>query len=55
MIIEFCCKSNCPVVKTDLFYVMLGDENGPEGITTWSKDQFRDFVEAAKEGKFDSI
>jgi hypothetical protein len=33
----------------------LGDKEGPEGITTWTKNQFADFVEAAKDGKFDEI
>ena len=57
MIIEFCCKEKCPVIEytenTDL--VLLGDANGPEGITTWTKEQFADFINAAKEGKFDNV
>ena len=35
--------------------IVLGDAKGPEGITTWSKNQFKDFIEAAKDGKFDEI
>jgi len=35
--------------------IVLGDKNGPEGITTWTKSQFKDFVEAAKNGKFDKV
>jgi hypothetical protein len=34
---------------------VLGDVNGPEGITTWTKNNFKDFVEAAKSGKFDDV
>lgn len=56
-IIEFCCKSKCPVIEytEDSNIIVLGDANGPEGITTWSKEQFKDFVLAAKEGKFDVV
>jgi hypothetical protein len=57
MVIEFCCKEKCPVVEyhdnTDV--VLLGDSNGPEGVTIWSKEQFADFLKAAKEGKFDNV
>jgi hypothetical protein len=57
MIIEFCCKDKCPVVEytDDSNTILLGDANGPEGVTTWTKEQFADFVSAAKEGKFDKI
>lgn len=57
MIIEFCCKDKCPVVEysKDSDIVLLGDPNGPEGVTTWSKEQFADFLVAAKLGKFDDI
>jgi hypothetical protein len=57
MIIEFCCKEKCPVIEyvENSNVVLLGDANGPEGITTWSKEQFADFLNAAKEGKFDKI
>jgi hypothetical protein len=57
MIIEFCCKDKCPVVEytDDSNTILLGDANGPEGVTTWTKEQFADFVLAAKEGKFDKI
>jgi hypothetical protein len=55
--IEFCCKQKCPIIEytEDSNMIVLGDANGPEGITTWSKEQFKDFVLAAKEGKFDII
>lgn len=57
MIIEFCKEKCCPVVEyqDDSNTILLGDANGPEGITVWSKEQFADFVNAAKEGKFDNI
>jgi hypothetical protein len=57
MKIEFCKEKCCPVIEysetSDV--ILLGDANGPEGITTWSKEQFADFLNAAKEGKFDEI
>jgi hypothetical protein len=57
MIIEFCKEKCCPVIEyvETSNVVLLGDANGPEGITTWSKQQFADFLSAAKEGKFDNI
>lgn len=57
MVIEFCCKDKCPVVEymEESNIVLLGDANGPEGITTWTKEQFADFVLAAKMGKFDDV
>jgi hypothetical protein len=54
-VIKFCKNKCCPVVEVNESNIVLGDKNGPEGITTWSKNQFKDFVEAAKKGKFDSI
>ena len=54
-IIKFCKNKCCPVVTIEENNIILGDKEGPEGITTWSKQQFRDFVDAAKEGKFDEI
>ena len=53
--IKFCKNKCCPVVTIEENNIILGDKEGPEGITTWSKQQFRDFVDAAKEGKFDEI
>jgi hypothetical protein len=57
MIIEFCKEKCCPVIEysetSDV--ILLGDANGPEGISTWTKEQFADFINAAKEGKFDNI
>ena len=57
MIIEFCCKEKCPIVEytEESDVILLGDAEGPEGITKWTKNQFADFVEAAKSGKFDEI
>lgn len=54
-IITFCKDKCCPVVEIVENQVVLGDANGVEGVTTWTKKQFKDFVEAAKEGKFDEI
>lgn len=50
------CKKNkcCPVVEilpSDM--IRLGDK--PEGYTVWTKEQFKDFIEAAKKGEFDDI
>lgn len=33
----------------------LGDAEGPEGVTIWTKQNLADFLEAAKAGKFDHI
>jgi hypothetical protein len=57
MRIEFCKEKCCPVIEytEESNVVLLGDAEGPEGVTTWTKQQFADFVEAAKEGKFDNI
>jgi hypothetical protein len=57
MRIEFCKEKCCPVIEytEESNIVLLGDAEGPEGVTTWTKQQFADFVEAAKEGKFDNI
>lgn len=55
MVIEFCKNNCCPVVKVNESNIVLGDEKGPEGITVWTKEQFKDFVEAAKSGKFDEV
>jgi hypothetical protein len=53
--IKFCKNKCCPVVEIQENAIVLGDKNGPEGITTWTKSQFKDFVEAAKNGKFDKV
>jgi hypothetical protein len=57
MRIEFCKEKCCPVIEytEESNVVLLGDAEGPEGVTTWTKQQFADFLEAAKEGKFDNI
>jgi hypothetical protein len=57
MKIEFCCKDKCPVVEytDESNLVLLGDSDGPEGISIWSKEQFADFIKAAKMGKFDEV
>lgn len=53
-VVEFCCgRRRCPVVEVKDDEVIVGGEK--EGFSTWSKDNLRDFVKAAKEGKFDSI
>jgi BRCT domain type II-containing protein len=55
-VITFCRNRNCcPVVIIENDSIILGDENGPEGITKWTKEQFKDFIKAAKDGDFDSI
>ena len=53
--ITFCKAKCCPTVTINDTNVILGDAEGAEGITTWTKNQFKDFIEAAKEGKFDEI
>lgn len=54
---KFCKKDCCPVVEYDNEnqIVELGDREGIEGTTVWSVEQFKDFLDAAKEGKFDHI
>lgn len=54
-VIKFCKNKCCPVIEVKESTIVLGDKEGPEGITTWTKSQFSDFVEAAKSGKFDGI
>lgn len=54
-VITFCKDKCCPVVEVTDEQIVLGDANGIEGITKWTKKQFKDFVEAAKEGKFDEV
>jgi hypothetical protein len=54
-VIKFCKNKCCPVIEVQSDAIVLGDKHGPEGITTWTKNQFADFVEAAKSGKFDEI
>lgn len=53
--ITFCRAKCCPVVEVHENEVRLGDEKGIEGVTTWSKKQFKDFLDAAKDGKFDEV
>lgn len=55
-VITFCRnRTCCPVVEFEDDKVILGDKDGPEGITQWSLSQFKDFVESVKEGKFDEL
>lgn len=54
-VIKFCKNKCCPVIESKGETIVLGDKDGPEGITTWTKNQFKDFVEAAKDGKFDNL
>jgi len=53
--ITFCKNKCCPVVTVLENKIILGDEKGVEGITTWTKDQFKDFIIAVKDGKFDEL
>jgi hypothetical protein len=53
--ITFCKAKCCPVVELYDEKIILGDDKGPEGITVWSKEQFKDFIDAAKDGKFDEL
>ena len=46
--ITFCKAKCCPVVEVHENQIILGDRIGSEGITTWSKQQFKDFIDAAK-------
>jgi len=53
--IEFCCGGKkCPVI-TEMADGMFAIGGTKEGVTTWDKDQMKDFVEAAKTGKFDEL
>lgn len=56
MQIFFCKNKCCPTVTVRPGgQIILGDSQGPEGITVWTKQNFADFLEAAKAGKFDHI
>ena len=55
MVINFCKNNCCPVIEVEENRIILGDANGPEGVTVWTKDQFKDFVDAVKSGKFDEV
>lgn len=54
-IITFCTNNCCPVVEITPDNVILGDKNGKEGITTWTKSQFKNFIKAVKDGRFDLV
>lgn len=57
-IYTFCCKDKCPVVIDNGTEFIIGEEkteNGLGGFTTMSRQQFKDFVEAVKNGVFDKI
>lgn len=56
-VITFCKKDCCPVLEFDEEngVIELGDRDGVEGTTIWTVDQFKDFLDAAKAGKFDSV
>lgn len=53
--ILFCCNGKkCPVVQpleNGKFHIGSPEE----GITEWDKDHLKDFVNAAKSGKFDEL
>jgi hypothetical protein len=53
--IQFCCGGKkCPVVtEVSESHIQIGGKE--EGITTWERGQFTDFVNAAKSGKFDEL
>lgn len=53
--ITFCKNKCCPVVEIEEDKIILGDADGPEGITVWTKTQFLDFINAAKNGDFDNV
>jgi hypothetical protein len=59
MVIQFCCRSKCPAVGvTENGDVIIFEQDPNEqyfGEITMNKDSFKDFVEACKEGKFDSL
>lgn len=55
MVITFCKSKCCPTVEVVEDKIHLGDANGPEGVTVWTKENMKDFVEAAKDGKFDKL
>jgi len=54
-VIKFCKNKCCPVVIIEPDKVILGDKDGPEGITTWTHKNFNDFIDAVKEGKITKI
>lgn len=54
-VIKFCKNNCCPVVEVSGQNIILGDATGPEGTTVWTRNQFKDFIEAAKSGHFDEI
>ena len=54
----FCKDKCCPVVIDNGTEFIIGEEkteNGLGGFTTMSRQQFKDFVEAVKNGVFDKI
>lgn len=53
--ITFCKNKCCPVLEVQGDNIVLGDANGVEGVTIWNKKQFKDFLDAAKDGKFDEV
>lgn len=55
MKITFCKKACCPFIELKDNKIHLGDPEGPEGVTIWSKESFSDFLSDAKSGKFDNL
>jgi hypothetical protein len=54
----FCREKCCPVVVDNGTEIVIGEEkteNGLGGFTAMSRQQFKDFVDAAKAGKFDEV
>lgn len=55
--IYFCKGKNCcPEVEfLENNIVKLGNENDKEGATYWTKNQFKDFIDAVNNGDFDNF
>lgn len=54
--IQFCGKKGCRCPEVEQLpdgNIQLGGQK--EGYTVWNKLEFADFVEAAKDGKFDEL
>lgn len=52
--ITFCCNGKkCPVVTKTKKSILIGGKE--EGFTEWTDEQFKDFLKAAKSGKFDEL
>jgi len=56
-VVTFCRNHKCCPVVTELpdGKISLGDKEGVEGETIWTKEQFKDFLTSAKKGEFDNL